>query len=148
MPYEIKRKPQLKDTLTLTDEDKNVKVVIDVDLDLNNISKDFRKKYVGFLDAQKAAYAANEAEDKKDVLLAYDEYGKSIYGLMCVVFGEESSKTILDFFENDLTELSSQILPFIQSVVYPAFQRAAAERTRQMRQYYRGRRKKHVKWMP
>lgn len=143
MPYEIKKKPRLKDTLTLTDDDKGVKVTVDIDLDLYAVSKEFRQRWVAYLDVQKAI---KKAEKSDDVLQAYEEYGRAFWGIMAVVFGAESAKEILSFFSDDFTEAAEQILPFIYNVVIPALQAAAAERTNQMRQYYRNRRK-HRKWV-
>ena len=142
--YEITRKKRLTEQLVLKNED--VQAVVDVDLDLLGDAKEFRAKYVGLVNAQKALQDAKSASGSHNLEEAHKQIGRSICELFRVIFGENGTDSILAFFDGNWTEAIEQVAPFIMNVVYPAFNQAAAERTPQLKKYYQARRKNR-KWM-
>ena len=92
--YEITRKKRLTEQLVLKNED--VQAVVDVDLDLLGDAKEFRAKYVGLVNAQKALQDAKSASGSHNLEEAHKQIGRSICELLEKTERTASSRFLME----------------------------------------------------
>lgn len=114
MAYTIKRRKTLTEQLILESNDSNEKLVIDININLDSALKEFTKRFrsveVAMINIQKGI---NEDD--------YTTLGMLVLNLFTIVFGEENTKKICDFYTDNYTEMLEDVLPFITNVIKPKF---------------------------
>lgn len=132
--YELRRSEKIVEQVKVGDD------VIEVSLDVGAIQARFTKGYNELLRAQTALNGITG--DNMDAMSErLEQYGNAVVGVLQVVFGEENTQKILDFYEGNFTEMFTQIYPFIAEVVLPKISDASKRKADELKALYKGRRK-------
>ena len=116
--YQIKRN-HIVEELEIEDNGKTLQVNVDINVD--NMLKAYNNAQYKI--AQASLDAKKAAEDK-DMSQAEEAMGNAVLGLFEVIFGEEQTKKIIEFYDNKALEMLGDIAPFISEVVAPRFKEA------------------------
>lgn len=116
--YKIQRNRILED---LEIEDNGKVLALKVDLNVDTILHQYNQAQYKIAQAsQDAKKAANE----NDLASAEEAMGNAILGLFEVVFGEDQTKQIIEFYGDKPLEMLGDIAPFISDVVAPRIMEA------------------------
>lgn len=126
MAYQITRKNRIKEELQLCHADGSVALSIDVDLNVDEMAGRLAKAQDTLAQAQNTARENPTSEE------ALEAYGNAIGSLFTVLFGEDNTVKILDFYEGNYSEMLLDIFPFINDVIMPAIREASASRKDQL----------------
>ena len=126
MAYKIQRKNRIKEELQLCHADGSVALSIDVDLNVDEMAGRLAKAQDTLAQAQNTARENPTSEE------ALEAYGNAIGSLFTVLFGEDNTVKILDFYEGNYSEMLLDIFPFINDVIMPAIRDASASRKDQL----------------
>lgn len=136
MAYQIKRSQKTIEQLDLVDSAGSVKT-IDVRLDADGLVEKVSKKYMDLLNAQKEASELNVVTaNPEKVVQTQERLGNVTLALFEAVFGEEDTKTILDFYDGNTIEMIQAVVPFIVQVVIPEIRKISQENRKQAMQSY------------
>lgn len=132
--FELKRSEKIVEQIKLGDE------IIEVNLDAGAIQARFTKGYNELLRAQNALNGAtsNTLTASSDKL---EQYGNAVVGVLQVIFGEENTQKILAFYENNYSEMFTQIYPFIAEVIIPKISEVSKRKAEELKALYKGRKK-------
>lgn len=117
MAYKVTRSSKIIDTLELIGSDGETKAVIDINIDTSRIAGEYRTRMLAITEAQKKV---KEAADEGDIQEAVKALGVGIVNAYQLVFGQQVTAELLEFFENDYQEMFLQTFPFLRDVVSPA----------------------------
>lgn len=132
--FELKRSEKIVEQIKLGDE------IIEVNLDAGAIQARFTKGYNELLRAQSALNGATS--DTLDAVSdKLEQYGNAVVGVLQVIFGEENTQKILAFYENNYTEMFTQIYPFIGEVIIPKISEVSKRKADELKALYKGRKK-------
>ena len=132
--FELKRSEKIVEQIKLGDE------IIEVNLDAGAIQARFTKGCNELLRAQSALNGATS--DTLDAVSdKLEQYGNAVVGVLQVIFGEENTQKILAFYENNYTEMFTQIYPFIGEVIIPKISEASKRKADELKALYKGRKK-------
>lgn len=115
MAYQIKKADKITEDLELLDKDNNVTLIVHVDIEVGKIAKEYRQIQVELANTQKLAENGDEQ--------AIESFGNIVIKLFICLFGDENTQKILEYFENDYTEMAVQCMPFMFDVVQPAIEK-------------------------
>lgn len=130
MAYQVRRQQVISEDLELVGNDGNVQHTIHVEVYPERIAKSYNAAKNNIIRAQLQLKKNSEAEE------IYEAFGLAIINLFEVVFGVDNAKTIIDFYENNYTEMAQEILPFITDVVAPAIESSVNDRKIQLANNY------------
>lgn len=116
--YKIKRNHLVED-LQIEDNGKTLDLKVDINVD--TILKQYNRAQYRIA---QASQAAKEAANEKDMEKVEEEMGNAIFGLFEVVFGQDQTQKIVEFYDNKALEMLGDIAPFITDVVAPKIQEA------------------------
>ena len=127
--YQIKRNHIVED-LQIEDNGKTLDLKVDINAD--SILQAYNKAQYGIA---KSSKMAKEAADENDVSKAQEAMGSAILNLFEIIFGEDQTQKIIEFYDNRYLEMLGDIAPFITDVVAPRIadaQQAIADRYKQV----------------
>lgn len=124
--YQVTRKNRIKEELQLCHANGDVALTVDVELNVDQISGRVNKAY----EALNMANNALQKDMGNEKLL--EAYGASVIAVFNVIFGEEDTKKIVDFYEGQYTEMLLDIFPFINGEIMPKIRAASASRKEQL----------------
>ena len=124
MAYQVSRSKHIKDVLELCDEDGNVVQTLDIDIDADVICERQLKE------VQRNGL-------QSDIDAAFFAYGNAVKEIFLLVFGEENTKIIIDFYNGQYIEMSVQLVPYIYNVIAPALEDALKRRKAQVKSAYK-----------
>lgn len=136
--YTITRKSIIKEELQLCHADGSVAVKLDVDLNLDEMAGRINKAYSSFKGA--AEFLQDHQEDPD----AMETFGKAVYSLFTMIFGETGAKQIVDFYENHYIEMLLDLFPFINDEIMPKI--AEVSETRKAQLLDAAKKAKKAKW--
>lgn len=115
MAYQIKKSDKITETLELLDSNNNAALTVHVDIEIGRIAKEYRQLQIELMEAQNMISQGNEQ--------AFEAFGNAVIKLFRCLFGDENTQKILEYFENDYTEMAVQCMPFISDVIQPAIEK-------------------------
>lgn len=124
--YTITRKNRIKEELQLCHADGTVACILEVDLNVDEIANRVNKAYETLGMAQNALQKA--PTDPKTM----EAYGQAVAAVFAVIFGEDGAQKILEFYENNYTEMLLDIFPFINDEIMPKIKEASEQRRTQL----------------
>lgn len=137
MAWQAKRSRTLQEDFELVDENGNVVHTIHVSLDADDMTVKISRKYTALVRAMsETTEMKRKAESAEELENCMEKLGQAVIDMLEAVFGEEDTKTIVEFYENRYIEMSREVLPFISQVVIPRMQELAAENRKSIRQKY------------
>lgn len=104
MAYKITRTQKITETLELSDKNGNVIDSIDIDIDADAVCTAFRKKQTEVIDAERRLKEIRKNGVETDLECAYEAYGNAVIAIFELIFGEDGTKRLLDFFEDNYIE--------------------------------------------
>ena len=119
MAYKITRTQKITETLELSDKNGNVIDSIDIDIDADAVCTAFRKKQTEVIDAERRLKEIRKNGVETDLECAYEAYGNAVIAIFELIFGEDGTKKLLEFFEDNYIEMGIQVVPFINAVIVP-----------------------------
>lgn len=111
--YKIKRNRIVED---LEIEDNGKTLTLKVDLNVDTILHQYNQAQYKIAEA---SIMAKKAANDTDLSKAEEAMGNAVFGLFEVVFGEDQTKQIIDFYGEKPLEMLGDIAPFISDVVAP-----------------------------
>ena len=137
MAWQAKRSRTLQEDFELVDENGNVVHTLHVSLDADDMTVKISRKYTALVRAMsETTEMKRKAESAEELENCMEKLGQAVIDMLEAVFGEEDTKTIVEFYENRYIEMSREVLPFIYQVVIPRMQELAAENRKSIRQKY------------
>lgn len=120
MAYQAIKHKRFVEEFELVDADGEVKKTIHVNLDADDIVVKLNRKYA---ELTKALTVSTEmkrkAQSNEDISDAFEKLGRAAIDLFKAVFGEEDTKTIVEFYEGRYIEMTKEVTPFITNCVIP-----------------------------
>ena len=111
--YQIKRNHIVEE---LEIEDNGKVLHLDVDISVDEIIREYITARVRM---QGASQAAKKAKNENDLGKAEEAMGDAVISLFNIVFGQDNTKKILDFYDGKYIAMLEEISPFILEVVEP-----------------------------
>lgn len=134
MAYQAKRAYILTEDIELMNKDNEVEKVLHIRFDADRMAREFNSARNSIIRAQKEVKEGKAAD-------AYAAFGNAVAEMFKVVFGEENTLAILEFYENNYVEMLSELMPFITEVAAPAVQQAVDAKKQQLANNYKFNRK-------
>ena len=125
MAFKLKRFKKTE-SLELVNEEGATEKVITVRLDKAGLAMKASKKYV---EIQRLQAMAEKARGKENAEELVTKLGQTVIDFFEIIFGEEDTKAILEFYEGNYIEMALEVMPFIQEKVLPTV-RAIAQQNR------------------
>ena len=125
MSFKLKRFKKTE-SLELVNEEGATEKVITVRLDRAGLAMKASKKYV---EIQRLQAMAEKARGKENAEELVTKLGQTVIDFFEIIFGEEDTKAILEFYEGNYIEMALEVMPFIQEKVLPTV-RAIAQQNR------------------
>ena len=117
--FKLDRAPRIQATVEVGDRE------LIVDLNATDVAMSFNHTYTLCLDAIsniKKATTARKSDPTVSLDLSYENLGKAVILLLDIVFGSEDTAYIVEFYQNNYTEMATEVLPFITQFVVPKVQ--------------------------
>ena len=124
--YQVTRKNRIKEQLQLCHADGTVALTAEVDLNVDVIASRVSKAYETLGMAQNAL-----AEDPRNPA-PMEAYGNAVIAVFNVIFGEEQTAAIVEFYEGNYTEMLLDLFPFINNEIMPKIAEASEARKAQL----------------
>ena len=124
--YSVTRKNRITEELQLCHANGDVALTVFVDLNLDEMGGRLNKSLQDFAAAQEALRKGQTGPE------ATEAYGRAVIALFDVIFGEEDSRRIVAFYENNYTEMLLDLFPFINDEIMPKVREASAAREKQL----------------
>lgn len=125
MAFKLKRFKKTE-SLELVNEEGVTEKVITVRLDKAGLAMNVSKKFV---EIQRLQAMAEKARGKENAEELVTKLGQTVIDFFEIIFGEEDTKAILEFYEGNYIEMALEVMPFIQEKVLPTV-RAIAQQNR------------------
>lgn len=126
MAYQIIRKNRIKEELQLCHANGDIALTIPVDINVDEMGAKVIKAQETLAEAQ------NLVRENPNAPEALEAFGRAICTLFAVLFGEDNTAKILEFYEGNYAEMLIDIFPFINDAVMPAIKEASASRKAQL----------------
>ena len=144
MAYQVGRSRKIRESLELVDDNGNVVTTVYTDIDADKIAKEFNKRVNAIIRAEIAAKSlpksgeitAMTTEQAEAANASVQSYGEAVINLFQLIFGDEGTQTILDFYDNAYFEMSMQVFPFILDVVKPRIEDSVRKMQERAKQNY------------
>lgn len=124
--YQVTRKNRIKEQLQLCHADGTVALTAEVDLNVDVIASRVSKAYETLGMAQNAL-----SEDPRNPA-TMEAYGNAVIAVFNVIFGEEQTAAIVEFYEGNYTEMLLDLFPFINNEIMPKIAEASEARKAQL----------------
>lgn len=135
MAFKLERKKRIVKEIELNGE------IIRAEITPDAIIQQFNRCRNDIIRAQaEIAKAQTQKADDSDLEKSYQAFGDAIISLLKLVFGQENTVKILEFYQNNYTEMIEMIFPFIEDEIIPEFQEAVKSERERLKSRYAGRR--------
>ena len=124
MAYQAKRKCLYAEDFELTEEDGTVVHTLHVALDPDSMAKRLSEKHMALA---KALQDVKEVDSQSNPESALETVGNAVTDILEAVFGADSAKVIVDFYDRRYMEMCSEVMPFVTATVIPAVRKMAQE---------------------
>jgi hypothetical protein len=132
MAYELKRGQRIQEEIKVGD------TVVAVDLHVDSVVKAFNRRYNDIIAAEREIKKLQARDqDMASISAAMTAYGEAVIALFGVIFGDEGTQTILEFYEDNYFEMSVEVFPFIINVVVPQMQKSIEAQRKQLAEQYK-----------
>ena len=125
MAFKLKRFKKTE-SIELVNEEGVTEKVITVRLDKAGLAMNASKKFV---EIQRLLAMAEKARGKENEEELVTKLGQTVIDFFEIIFGEEDTKAILEFYEGNYIEMALEVMPFIQGKILPTA-RAMAQQNR------------------
>ena len=124
--YQVTRKNRIKEQLQLCHADGTVALTADVDLNVDIIANRVSKAY------EAPGMAQNALTNDPRNPATMEAYGNAVIAVFNVIFGEDQTAAIVEFYEGNYTEMLLDLFPFINNEIMPKIAEASEARRAQL----------------
>lgn len=125
--YTIQRKNKhIHEELELLSIDGKEKMNVTVDLDIDQIAARMAKAY------EMMGMLQNELKKDPKNPATMEAFGQAVIEIFKIIFGEDQAGDILEWYENDYTEMLVDLFPFINDQIMPKVKEASRQRREQL----------------
>ena len=125
MAFKLKRFKKTE-SIELVNEEGVTEKVITVRLDKAGLAMNASKKFV---EIQRLLAMAEKARGKENEEELVTKLGQTVIDFFEIIFGEEDTKAILEFYEGNYIEMALEVMQFIKEKILPTA-RAMAQQNR------------------
>ena len=137
MAYQAKRTSEYTQDFELVDESGRVVHSIKVALDPSSMVEKLSRQFVDLLKIrEKVCDMQSDGANYYELKKAYEELGNSVIVILKSVFGDEDTKTILEFYRDRYNDIIQEVMPFIANVVIPDVRRISQQNRKNNLQKY------------
>lgn len=129
MAYQVRRQKEVSEDIELIGKDGQVAKVIHVEFNPEKLARSFNSARNDIIRAQLDMKKGSTGKK-------LEAFGSAIIKMFKVVFGEENTDELIEFFENNYVEMTEQIMPFITDVAAPAITASVNEHKKQLATNY------------
>ncbi len=123
MAYQARRSKLFKEEFELIDENGEIAKTLYVELNPMTVAQQLSEKYLAL---QRSLTSVKEAQ-KEENGKTYETVEMAMKDILETVFGDEDTKTIIEFYDGRYLEMCREILPFVKDVVVPKVRELAQE---------------------
>jgi hypothetical protein len=135
MAFKLERKKRIVKEIELNGE------IIRAEITPDAIIQQFNRCRNDIIRAQaEIAKAQTQKTADSDLEKSYQAFGDAIISLLKLVFGQENTGKIIEFYQSNYTEMIEMIFPFIEDEIIPEFQEAVRSERERLKSRYAGRR--------
>ena len=137
--YQVTRKNKVKESLRFNHADGTEAFTAEVEINVDEFAGKYNKA------RELAAFAENKLKNSPESEELQQAYGEAVIAVLELIFGQENTRKILEFYENRYSEMLLDIYPFLTEVIQPAIQEAARDRAEKLSsalKYAKGRKAK------
>lgn len=119
MAYQIKRTNHITDEVEMHDGDRTL--TIKVDLTVDRILQKYNRSLQTIISTREQI---DKLTDAGEIEAATVQLGAAIVTLFSLIFGEEQTRQILDFYGGNHVDMFADFLPYLTDVIMPKIQQA------------------------
>lgn len=122
--YTIKKAAHIVDELRIEDGEKSL--VLNVNIYIDDIMEDFetRRAIIGKAQQQVAELKKSKTADAEQLNAATAALNEAVSALFSMIFGEEQTRELLDFYDGRPLTMLADFLPYITQVILPEIKKA------------------------
>ena len=121
--YQINRTNHIVDEVKMTDNGREL--IVKVDLNVERIMGRYNAARRAIAAAQQNVKDIQETDRKEELLpQATAQLGSAIMALFELIFGEEQTQRIAEFYDGDHLGMLGDFIPYLTEVVMPKIQKA------------------------
>lgn len=121
--YQINRMNHIVDEVKMTDNGREL--IVKVDLNVERIMGRYNAARRAIAAAQQNVKDIQETDRKEELLpQATAQLGSAIMALFELIFGEEQTQRIAEFYDGDHLGMLGDFIPYLTEVVMPKIQKA------------------------
>lgn len=120
MAYQIKKSDHISEELEFLGKNGEVELKITVDVNVDRIAGGYRKAEIELLTLQKKLSKGEQGE-------VLEQYGRAVINLFSLIFGEENTAKMIEYFDGKYSEMLMKTIPFINDVIKPAVNAAVSQ---------------------
>ena len=129
--YTIQKTQAFEDTLRINGENSET---LDLHIRMNTspqLVKEYRGLQIQLIDAQK------KLKEQPGSDAALSEIGEATIRMIALLFGEDNTRKMQEFYGGDYVTMVTDIFPYIQNVIAPKIQEMAKERKAQFKRRFK-----------
>lgn len=129
--YTIQKTQAFEDTLRINGENGET---LDLHIRMNTspqLVKEYRGLQIQLIDAQK------KLKEQPGNDAALSEIGEATIQMIALLFGEDNTRKMQEFYDGDYVTMFTDIFPYIQNVIAPKIQEMAKERKAQFKRRFK-----------
>lgn len=117
--YQITRTNHITDEIELHDGDKTMQVKVDISVE--KILQQYNRSLQAILSSREQIKKLN---DDTEIEAATVQLGLGIVTLFSLIFGQDQTQKILEFYDGDHAEMFADFLPYLTNEIMPRAQQA------------------------
>lgn len=122
--YTIKKAAHIVDELRIEDGEKSL--VLNVNIYIDDIMEDFetRRAIIGKAQQNLTELKKSKTADAEQLAAAAGALNEAVNALFGMIFGEEQTRELLDFYDGRPLTMLADFLPYITQVILPEIKKA------------------------
>ena len=125
--YTLTQNQSFSDEIKLEKKDGTIEI-LEIKINLNpDLVQKYRSLQVQMIDLQ--SQYKNNPENPQII----ENIGKVVVDIFSLLFGEENTKKLLEFYDEDYTQMLSDLFPYIQNVLVPKITEVAKKRQKNLK---------------
>ena len=138
MAYQAKKQKRFVEDFQLVDENDNIFKTLHVKLSADDMLAKINRKYTVLCQTlAETNEIKHKVQSNKEIGDCLEKLGNAVVNLFEAVFGEEDTKTIVEFYENRYTEMCQEVVPFISNIVIPRITEIKKQNQKKLLKPYR-----------
>lgn len=121
-----RKKRRIHETLQLLNEEGTQELTVVVDLDIDQIAARVNKSY------EKIGMLQNDLKKNPRDTRTMEAFGQAILEIFKIIFGDDQAMKVLEFYDENYTEMLVDLFPFINEEIMPQVKEASRQRAEQL----------------